>query len=90
MTVNELMDQHNKVLRAKADMNDINFLYPENDGGVGSSLRETFFDGAFKRYIEQVKIMKEMMAQATPEVLAEAKTKAKAERDAAQKPAEDM
>ena len=83
MTVNELLDQHHKVLRAKADLDDINFLYPEDDGNghLGNGLRASFYDGALKRYLDEVKKLKELMDKATPDVITEARRKAKAEQE---------
>lgn len=76
-TLQQLLDQHNKTMRAKADLDDINFLYPE-DGQAGSQgLRETFYEGALRRYLDAAKVMKDLMAKASPDVLAEAKRIAK-------------
>lgn len=81
ITVQQLMDQHNKVLRAKADLDDINFLYPDDGNPERPALREQFFEGAYKHYLEVVKVMKDLMNQAEPAVLAEAKRLAREQQE---------
>jgi hypothetical protein len=77
----QLMDQHTKVLRMKADMDDINFLYPEDGVAGQAAFRETFLDGARGRLLHEVQKMEALMALADPETLAEARRRAIAERD---------
>ena len=75
MTAQDLVDQHYKVLRAKESIDETFFLYPEDDRNqhMGTGMRQSFYDSAFKKYADEVQKMKEMMSKASPDMLNEAR-----------------
>lgn len=75
MTAQDLVDQHYRLLRAKESIDETFFLYPEDDRNqhMGTGMRQSFYDSAFKKYADEVQKMKEMMSRAPAEMINEAR-----------------
>ena len=71
ITVQQLLEQHEKVRRAKDDVQTNDILHPEG-GGIGRDLRGTFYESSLKIYLTEAKKMRQLMNEAAPDVLAEA------------------
>ena len=77
-TAQQLLEQHRKCVRAKREIDEIDNLYPGRDS-MESRLNDGFFAAAYERALAEGRKMKTMMAQSTPEAIAEAKDLARKE-----------